>query len=409
MDRRLLAILSFGHFATDLAQGAMPALLPVFKSLYQLSYAGVGFIVLMASLSSSIVQPVFGMASDRLRVRWLMPAGIFVAGMGMALAVLMPHYALMIAMVFLSGLGVAAFHPEGYRYAGLASGERRATGMSYFSVGGNAGIGLGPLAASLAIGLAHVYGMTYIMLFSIPAAVLLWRATGRRRMDRLEMAWRASPSPAGVSAAGRQRASASVGILILLVMFVIMRSWVSTGTSSFIPLFFTGVKNLDPRYAGAIVSAFLVCGAIGTLLGGPIADLWGRRRMLILSMALLTPLLWLLPRATGAWTLLVAALAGMASVSTFAVVIVMAQELFPLRMGMTTGLIIGFGVGMGGVGVTLLGAIADRWGLPRAMDTTALLPLAALAIALRLPPDRPRGNLPGEDERTSVRAVEARI
>src|SRR5579864_7064911 len=181
VNRRILAALSYGHFATDLSQGAIPALLPVFKALFHLSYAGVGFIVLMANISSSVIQPAFGVLSDRIGMRWLMPVGALLAGVGMTLAVLSPHYALTIFLILISGLGVAAFHPEGYRYAGLAAGQRRATGMSYFSVGGNIGYGFGPAAASLALGSAGVHGIGYLLIFSIPAAILLWQVISPRQ------------------------------------------------------------------------------------------------------------------------------------------------------------------------------------------------------------------------------------
>lgn len=201
----------------------------------------------------------------------------------------------------------------------------------------------------------------------------------------------------------------STAIIVLLVLFVILRSWVSVGIASFIPLYFTGVRHADPRYAGMLVSVYLGAGAIGTLVGGQAADQWGRRLMLIVSMVILPPTLWMLPRTMGGPTVLLALVSGMASVSTFAVVMVMAQELVPERIGMISGLIIGFGVGMGGVGVALLGAVADRWGVLRAMDVAALLPLAALAIALLLPPDRPGRNLTGEERRTSMGTAEARL
>jgi FSR family fosmidomycin resistance protein-like MFS transporter len=391
VDRRVLAQLSYGHLATDLAQGALPALLPLFKTRYHLSYTDVGFIVLMANISSSVIQPVFGLVSDRLQMRWIMPAGTVTAGTALLLAVHAPSYWVMVALIFLSGLGVAAFHPEGYRYAGLASGARRATGMSYFSVGGNLGFGLGPAAASVALSLAGPHGMAYLPLVALPAAVLLWKVTDPSVRGRLEAAWTAlgAVQPADAPASPR-RGRASRGPLALLVLYVILRSWIQLGIASFIPLYFTGIRHMDPRFAGAVISVFLGSGALGTMLGGPAADRWGRRITLIVSMASLPPLLWVLTRASGTWTLAVATLASMEVVSTFAVVMVMAQELIPERIGMISGLIIGFAVGTGGVGVTLLGAVADRWGVLRALDITALLPVAALAVALFLPPDLPR-------------------
>jgi FSR family fosmidomycin resistance protein-like MFS transporter len=420
VNRRVLAQLSYGHFATDLSQGALPALLPLFKSQYHLSYTDVGFVVLMANISSSVIQPAFGVLSDRVRMRWLMPVGALISGTGMILAVSAHQFAVMIAMIFLCGLGVAAFHPEGYKFAGLASGERRATGMSYFSAGGNVGYGFGPAAASIALHLAGPRGLFYLPVFSIPAAVILWFVASPRRRNQLEAEWQATPAGSSSAAPSHDKdgppaaARAQFGgmaartVLTLLVTFVILRSWVSVGESSFIPLYFTGVRHLNPTYAGLLVSIFLGAGSVGTLLGGVAADRWGRRRMLLISMIILPPLLWLMPRAVGPVGLIAALIAGMAAVSTFAVVMVMAQSVIPGRIGLISGLIIGFAVGTGGIGTTLLGAVADRWGVLRALDLTALLPLAALGIALFLPPDPPGVRNPDvESTRTSMGGVHA--
>jgi len=420
VNRRVLAQLSYGHFATDLSQGALPALLPLFKSQYHLSYTEVGFVVLMANISSSVIQPAFGVLSDRIQMRWLMPAGALISGTGMILAVSAHHFAVMIAMIFLCGVGVAAFHPEGYKFAGLASGERRATGMSYFSAGGNVGFGFGPAAASIALHLAGPRGLFYLPVFSIPAAVILWLVASPRRRNQLEAEWheasrtassdsQAHP-PAGAAAPARFGGMAARTMLTLLVSFVILRSWVSVGESSFIPLYLTGVHHLNPTYAGLLISLFLGAGSVGTLLGGVAADRWGRRRMLLVSMIVLPPLLWLMPRAVGPVGLIAALIAGMAAVSTFAVVMVMAQSVIPGRIGLISGLIIGFAVGTGGIGTTLLGAVADRWGVLRALDITALLPLAAFAIALFLPPDPPGVRNPDvESTRTSMGGIHANV
>lgn len=409
MNRRILAILSYGHLATDLAQGAIPALLPLFKARYHLSYTDVGIVVLMANVSSSVIQPAFGILSDRVGTRWLLPVGTLLSGAGILLAVQSSQYWLVIALIFLSGLGVAAFHPEGYKYAGLASGERRVTGMSYFSVGGALGYGLGPAAASVALSLAGGDGMLYLIIIGLPAAFLLWRIAASHDVDHLSLA---VPSLASshTTALRAPLGRASIGILALLVTFVILRSWVQVGMASFIPLYFTGIRHEDPRYAGLVVSVFLGAGAVGTLVGGWAADRWGRRITLIASMGVVTPLLWALPRASGLAELLAAFVAGMAIVSNFAVVMVMAQALIPERIGLISGLIIGFAVGTGGIGVTLLGAVADRWGLLRAMDVTALLPVAAVAIAAILPPDpAPARNSTPSLSRTSISGVEAEV
>src|SRR5512133_1782603 len=137
-----MALLSSGHFATDFSNGALPALLPFLKDRFSLSYTAVGGVILASQASSSLVQPLFGLWSDRRGAIWLLPTGVAVAGVGIGVAAAMPSYWLVALLVVVSGLGVAAFHPEGSKYAAYTSGEKRASGMSAFSIGGNIGYAL---------------------------------------------------------------------------------------------------------------------------------------------------------------------------------------------------------------------------------------------------------------------------
>jgi len=408
VNRRILAALSYGHLATDLSQGAIPALLPVFRSEYHLSYTQLGLIVLLANVSSSVIQPAFGVLSDRVKMYWLMPTGMLVASAGIVLAVTVRDYPTLVAMICLSGLGVAAFHPEGYKHAGRASGVRRATGMSYFSVGGNLGYGLGPAATSIAITWWGKHGIAYSLPFAIVGAVVMWRIVSPWAASHDGDETAAVPSAAPRKPIGSIAGRAALWVVALLVTFVVLRSWIQVGTASYIPLYFTGVRHMSATYGGVLVSVFLGAGGLGTLLGGVAADRWGHRNMLIVSMAMLPPFLWMIPRTSGVWVVIAALIAGMAVVSTFAVAMVMAQNAIPHRLGLISGLIIGFAIGMGGVGTTLLGGIADRWGVLRAMDVTALLPAAALAIALVLPKDaRPGRNSVPHPSRTCMSGANA--
>ena len=143
-----MALLSSGHMATDFANGALPALLPFLKERFSLSYTAVGGVVLASQASSSLIQPLFGLWSDRRGAMWLLPAGVALAGVGIALAADAPSYWLVVLLVLVSGLGSAAFHPEGSKFAGFVSGRKRASGMSWFSIGGNLGYGLGPVVTT---------------------------------------------------------------------------------------------------------------------------------------------------------------------------------------------------------------------------------------------------------------------
>ena len=150
VDRRAMATLSLGHLFTDIAQGSVPALLPFLIAENHLSYAAASALVLAATISSSIIQPLFGYVSDRLSLMWLMPLGPALGGLGIALVGFAPNYALTFAAIVVAGIGVAAFHPEGSRFANYVSGSKRSSRMSLFSVGGNIGFALGPIISDAA-------------------------------------------------------------------------------------------------------------------------------------------------------------------------------------------------------------------------------------------------------------------
>src|SRR5215210_1486952 len=176
-----MTLLAAGHLGTDFANGTLPALLPYFKDRFDLSYTLVALLVLAQAVSSSIVQPFFGLWSDRRGALWLLPGGVAVAAIGIALAADAPSYGLVLALVVVSGLGVAAFHPEGSKFAAYASGRRRASGMSAFSIGGNLGFALGPVVATP---LVLAFGLEGGLLLAVPClaiAVLLVATAGYLR------------------------------------------------------------------------------------------------------------------------------------------------------------------------------------------------------------------------------------
>src|SRR5438876_8412150 len=160
-----MALLSSGHLATDFANGALPALLPFLKDKFSLSYTAVGAVILASQASSSLIQPLFGLWSDRRGAMWLLPAGVAVAGVGIALAADAPRYWLVLLLVLISGLGSAAYHPEGSKFAGFVSGRKRASGMSWFSIGGNLGFGIGPIATTAVV---VAFGLRGGLILAIP-------------------------------------------------------------------------------------------------------------------------------------------------------------------------------------------------------------------------------------------------
>jgi FSR family fosmidomycin resistance protein-like MFS transporter len=377
-DRRGLLVLATGHLWADFLQGAVPALLPFLIAERGYSYAAAGALVLASSIGSSLVQPLFGIASDRLALPWLMPVGLAVGGAGLAVVGLTESYAATVAAVAVGGLGVAAFHPEAARYANYVSRGQRGRGMSMFSLGGNAGFALGPLLVTPAV---LAFGLHGTLLALIP----LWLAAGllARELGRLRGFAPAQLRGDGNGAvAGRDH----WGPFLRLASVVGLRSAVFFGLQAFIPIYFAVELGTSEAAGNGALSVMLVAGAGGTYLGGRLVDRLGRRVIVVGSMAALGPLLVLMLIA-GRWpaTLLLAGV-GFVVIANFSITVVMGQEYLPSRLGLASGITLGAAIGVGGLAAAALGALADATSLGTTMWTIAVLPLPALLIALTLPP-----------------------
>lgn len=372
----LLALLSFGHLATDVVQGALPALLPFLKDRYALSYTASGALLMAAHITSSGIQPLFGYLTDRRPLPALMPAGLLLSGAGIALAPFAPSLCWLVALVLVLGLGTAAFHPEGFKATACVATARRATGMSVFSVGGNLGFALG---APAAIFLVSHMGLSGASVLAIPSAIAAALFLPTLPVIRRRLAT-ASDTRAGAAAADRPLFS-----LALLVGIVVLRTWTQLGLATYIPFLYRAELDRNPGFVATLLFLFLGSGTLGTLLGGPLGDRIGHRRLLFASLALQVPLIALFLAARGWAVFALACLVGATIVSTFSVTIVMAQELFPGRMATASGTIAGFAIGTGGVGVTLLGAVADRHGVGAAAHAINALPAVGALLTLALP------------------------
>ena len=371
-----MAALSSGHLATDLAQGSLPALLPFLKAEFDLTYTMASALVLAATISSSLIQPLFGLWSDARGALWLLPAGVGLAGVGMALAAAAPSYPLTFLAVLAAGLGVAAYHPEGSKFASYASGSRRASGMSFFSVGGNIGFALGPVYASALI---LSLGLKGGLLIALPGLAV---ATGLVLVLRYLASFAPDESPREQRAAAAKTETRG---LVLLLVVVGLRSVAHMGLFTFIPLW--EIHNGHGEAYGTFVLAlFLFAGAVGTLLGGPLADRFGRRPVLRGSFIAATPLILVYVLVGGPIGVAAVTLSGACVIGTFGVSLVMSQEYMPGRVGMASGLSIGLAIGLGGVAALVLGALADTVDLETAVLATAIGPTLALGVSFLLPP-----------------------
>lgn len=384
VDRRGILVLALGHGCVDVAQGAVPALLPFLVHQRGFSYAAASALVLAMTMTSSVIQPLFGHLADSRSMPWLLPAGVLVAGGGIALAGVLHSYPLTFATVAVSGMGVGAYHPEAARYANYVSGARRATGMSLFSVGGNIGFALGPILVTplvLTLGLGGtVWLLVPFLVISAGLAVALGYLRGFR------------PSAARAAGGGAVEGGAVEDVgpdrwkpFSLVAGVASFRSAAYFGLQAFVPSYFIMRYAASAGEANAALSTILVAGAVGTLVGGRLADRIGRRTILVICMGALAPLILLVLVLGEAGGFVALALVGFFTVGNFSITVVLGQEFLPNRIGIASGVTLGAAIGFGGVAAALLGVLADHAGLTAVMLVIAAFPVPALALALALP------------------------
>jgi FSR family fosmidomycin resistance protein-like MFS transporter len=374
IDKRGMTALASGHLATDFANGALPALLPFFADEFDLSYVLVGLAMLAWAFSSSVLQPLFGLWSDRRGAIWLLPAGLALGGLGIGLAAVAPSYWVCLGLITLSGLGTAAYHPEGSKFAAYVSGRRRASGMSFFSIGGNIGYALGPIVTTFLV--VH-FGLDAGLLLAVPCLVvstlLVWSIRYLRTFE---------PSRETVEArAGADR----VGGILALLGVVAFRSVAWFGLITFVPLYEVAQGHSE-AYGNRVLAAMLLAGGLGTIVAGPLADRVGTRPVLVASVLVQGPLILVYLMTGGLAGAIALALVGPCVVGTFGVTMVMSQQYLPRHIGLASGLTIGLSIGLGGMAAVALGGIADAIDLEAALYVCAAAPFAALALCLILPP-----------------------
>jgi MFS transporter, FSR family, fosmidomycin resistance protein len=390
----ILALLTLAHLVVDAYASSVPALLPFWQDHFHLSYGLAGLITGISNVTSSVAQPVVGIITDRGRdPRWIAVAVVLAAG-GVAATGLMPGFPLFLLCVIAGGLGVSAFHPQGYKLVGQHSGSRQAVATSWFLVGGNLGVAIGPLAGTAAVLRFGVGGTAVLFLPGALFALATWwlftqleaRRASQLRRDggsRSATKVRAEKAPSGVGVLPLQRRLIGLGVLMTLVA---VRTTVSSSLISFVPLYYVRVAGTDEGLASRMLSGVLFAGALATLAGGYLADRFGRMRVLAVSLLPIPPLLLLflsLPAGSlGAVVTLWSV--GALVTSSFSITVVLAQELWFERRALVSGLIVGVAFGLGGLFVPLVGTAGDAWGLTAALRLLAALPIVALGLTAAL-------------------------
>ncbi|MEH6415100.1 MULTISPECIES: MFS transporter [Pseudomonas] len=374
---RIVGAAAFAHLLNDLIQAVLPSIYPMLKSDFALSFAQIGWIALVYQVTASLLQPWVGMFTDKHPQPYLLPAGMLVTLVGIALLAFAGSYEMLLVAAAVVGVGSATFHPEASRVARMASGGRFGTAQSTFQVGGNTGSALGPLLTAAIIIPHGQPAIAWFMLAAALAVLVLLRVTGwsvRHGQARLKTF--AGQQAPGLSRGAMWRAVAVIAVL-MFAKFVYIASFTNFFTFYLIEHF-----GLSVQHSQLYLFVFLAAVALGTFAGGPVGDRIGRKAVIWVSFLGVAPFALALPHASLAWTAVLAVAIGLVMSSAFAALVVYAQEAVPGRVGMVSGVMFGLMFGISGLGAAGLGALADRHGIEWVYQAIAFLPLLGLATAL---------------------------
>jgi FSR family fosmidomycin resistance protein-like MFS transporter len=372
----LLAI-SFSHLLNDLLQSLVPAIYPVLKTRFGLSFGQIGAITLVNQLTASVLQPVIGNFTDRKPLPYSLPLGMASTLAGLLLLSQAGSYPALLVAVALVGVGSSVFHPESSRVARLASGGRHGMAQSVFQVGGNAGSALGPLLAAFVIAPhgTHVGGQSEVAWFGLAALVGIGVLTGVGGWYRRHMRARVARAAEPAVALDRRRVAWALAVLVALML---SKFFYTASMSNYYTFFLISRFHVSVHAAQLCLFLFLGSFAAGTILGGPIGDRIGRKRIIWVSILGVLPFTLALPYVGFAATVALTVPIGLLLASAFPAIVVYAQELMPGRVGTVSGLMFGLAFGLGGLGAAGLGMLADRTSIGLVFDLCAFLPMLGL-------------------------------
>jgi MFS transporter, FSR family, fosmidomycin resistance protein len=374
MQRSRLALVTWGHFLNDCYGGFFAPILPLLIERLSLSLTMASGLASIASITSAVFQPLYGMASDRIRGRFFIVLGPLLSTVCMSLIGSVPNAVLLGCLLLLAGVGSSAFHPQAVAAAGTVSGERKGFGISVFIFGGSLGFAVGPLAI---IGAVQLWGLErsyYAMIPGLISVLLLGLylqvprgTTDRARMLSLTAAFKGAHTS-----------------MALLFSIAVIREFTRLAVITFLPILLA-LQGRSLTAGGVTLALFSLAGALGGMVGGSLSDTWGRKTVILASGLLCVPLLHGMFRTDGLVSLVFLVLAAASLSGANSVVIAFAQELVPARAGTASSVVMGLGWGVAGVLLIGFGGLAEALSVPRALDMAATLPLLAAGLAMALP------------------------
>jgi MFS transporter, FSR family, fosmidomycin resistance protein len=372
---RVLAAISFCHLLNDMMQSVIPAIYPILKQTYNLDFTQIGLITLTSQITASLLQPLVGNYTDRRPTPYSLPMGMSFTMFGLLLVAWAQTFPMILAAVAMVGVGSAVFHPESSRVARMASGGQHGLAQSLFQVGGNAGSSLGPLLAAFIVvpggqgSIAWFSGVALVAIL-ILTGVGRWYKSHRLKTSRVTVESRVAPS--------RRTVIQAMSILIALIFskYFYLASIVSYYTFYLISRFHVSVFNAQVH-----LFVFLGAVAVGTIVGGPVGDRFGRKYVIWVSILGVLPFTLMLPYASLRLTEILSVIIGLVLASAFSAILVYAQDLAPGRVGAISGLFFGLAFGMGGIGAAVLGKLADATSIEYVYRVCAFLPAIGLLTA----------------------------
>lgn len=373
---KVVGAVALAHLLNDLIQAVIPAIYPMLKAKYSLSFSEIGWLAMVYQLTASLLQPAVGFYTDKNYKPYLLPIGMAVTLVGILALAFSPTYLMLIIASSIIGIGSATFHPEASRMARLASGGKFGTAQSAFQVGGNAGSAMGPLVASILI---VPFGQDSFAWLAIIAIAAIWILFGVSKWRLLNGESLIKLSTTGAVVQNNRRVivrALAVVCLLMFAKFIYIASFTNYFTFYLIERF-----QVSTQVSQLYLFAFLAAIAAGTFFGGPVGDRIGRKSVIWVSFLGVAPFALMLPYVDLFWTSVLAIIIGLVMSSAFAALVVYAQELVPGRVGMVSGAMFGLMFGFSGIGAAALGNLADANGIIWVYQAVSYLPLLGLATA----------------------------
>jgi FSR family fosmidomycin resistance protein-like MFS transporter len=370
----ILFALSFSHLINDTLQSLIPALYPLLKTSFDLSYTQVGLITLANQLTASLLQPMVGFYTDRYPKPYSLAVGMGFTLTGLVLLSFATNFIVVLISVAFVGMGSSVFHPEASRVARMASGGKHGFAQSLFQVGGNAGTSFGPLLAAWIIVPWGRHEVVWFSLVALAGIAILTRVGHwyRGNLGRLKSPAKAHSDAAPIHS---RKVFFALGILVVLVF---SKYFYLTSMTSYYTFFLIQKFQLSIQESQYFLFIFLFAVAAGTIIGGPLGDRFGRKRVIWASILGVAPFTLLLPYANLVEAGILTVFIGVILASAFSAIVVYAQELVPGHVGMIAGLFFGLAFGMGGIGSAVLGKLADHTSITYVFQVCSFLPLLGI-------------------------------